>query len=332
MGCLRLTYQTSESPLKVVYRAVGESEKPGQRFISVDPLAKKYINQSPYNFCGNSPLLYRDPNGKEVVVTITQDANGDYTIILSAIIYMTGEGYTNEVQQELDKYFSADNKCSLFPDGSYTYLETASDGSINERNVKITFEIMLVPLDDPQEISKNPHLSGPAITEFLDRTDQELQNHGNNGDPSSELPDGYNIFNATLTEFRGVAYMEENWGIAGNKNASQLAVTIIHEIGHFLGFTDKYDDVKTKGVVTGSTPHTDESGECWNTDIMSTNELGKITFSKMHYRDICKYWIPQFKTEQLKQGSQDYNPGTRTMTTKSQAPIDETKTNETEGN
>lgn len=53
MGCLRLTYQTSESPLKVVYRAVGETEKPLQRFISLDPLAAKYPYNGSYNFSEN---------------------------------------------------------------------------------------------------------------------------------------------------------------------------------------------------------------------------------------------------------------------------------------
>ena len=41
------------------------------RWLSVDPLQKKYPNESPYIFSGNSPLLFKDADGKEKIITIT---------------------------------------------------------------------------------------------------------------------------------------------------------------------------------------------------------------------------------------------------------------------
>ena len=41
------------------------------RFLSLDPLQKKYPNESNYVFVGNSPLLYKDVNGEDKIVTIT---------------------------------------------------------------------------------------------------------------------------------------------------------------------------------------------------------------------------------------------------------------------
>ncbi len=38
------------------------------RWLSVDPLAAKYPDESPYSFAGNSPIVIIDPNGKEKIV------------------------------------------------------------------------------------------------------------------------------------------------------------------------------------------------------------------------------------------------------------------------
>jgi RHS repeat-associated protein len=38
------------------------------RWLSVDPLQKKYPFESPYLFSGNSPILYTDPDGREKIV------------------------------------------------------------------------------------------------------------------------------------------------------------------------------------------------------------------------------------------------------------------------
>ena len=45
------------------------------RWLSVDPLQKKYADLSPYNFAGNSPIAFYDPNGKEIIINY-KDANG----------------------------------------------------------------------------------------------------------------------------------------------------------------------------------------------------------------------------------------------------------------
>ncbi len=41
------------------------------RWLAVDPLAKKYPALTPYNFVANMPLIAIDPNGKEIVILIT---------------------------------------------------------------------------------------------------------------------------------------------------------------------------------------------------------------------------------------------------------------------
>ena len=36
------------------------------RWFGMDPLSEKYYSQSSYNYCGNSPVLFIDPNGEDV--------------------------------------------------------------------------------------------------------------------------------------------------------------------------------------------------------------------------------------------------------------------------
>jgi RHS repeat-associated protein len=44
------------------------------RFFAVDPLVLKYPNFSPYSFCINNPLLFFDPDGKDIIIAVTSMA------------------------------------------------------------------------------------------------------------------------------------------------------------------------------------------------------------------------------------------------------------------
>ena len=52
---------------------------------SVDPLAEKYYNVSPYVYCGNNPVMYIDPDGKE-----SMRANGGENFKRTGILIMAG--------------------------------------------------------------------------------------------------------------------------------------------------------------------------------------------------------------------------------------------------
>ena len=75
MGCLKLTYQNFESPLKVVYKNLSFEQNNAQRFLSVDPLASERSWVSPYNFVQNNPVNRVDPTG--ALDDWVQDADGN---------------------------------------------------------------------------------------------------------------------------------------------------------------------------------------------------------------------------------------------------------------
>jgi RHS repeat-associated protein len=72
------------------------------RWGQVDPLASNYTDYSPYNFVANNPLLYIDPNGKEIWIFFnTENEDGSTTQqkvqYKDRKLYNTnGEAYTGE--------------------------------------------------------------------------------------------------------------------------------------------------------------------------------------------------------------------------------------------
>ncbi len=50
------------------------------RWLAIDPLASKYPSISPYAFCANNPILYKDPDGREIRIAFrTQDETGAFS-------------------------------------------------------------------------------------------------------------------------------------------------------------------------------------------------------------------------------------------------------------
>jgi len=56
---------------------------------SLDPLAKKYPHLSPFNYVSSNPVIYTDPNGKEIVA---KDAKSK-ALVLSTMKYAFGENH-----------------------------------------------------------------------------------------------------------------------------------------------------------------------------------------------------------------------------------------------
>ena len=63
---------------------------------SVDPLAEKYYNVSPYAYCNNNPVMFIDPDGRDGIISIYGN-----NITISANVYLYGTGATKTVLQQM---------------------------------------------------------------------------------------------------------------------------------------------------------------------------------------------------------------------------------------
>ncbi len=78
-------------------------------WLSVDPMSDKYPSMSPYTYCGNTPVILRDPDGRDYEVVVDEDKK---TITIRATYY-TDVNSSETLQKGLDAW----NKQS----GIYSY-------------------------------------------------------------------------------------------------------------------------------------------------------------------------------------------------------------------
>ena len=109
--------------------------------MSLDPLQSKYPNLSPYNYTENNPIFLKDPDGRDAVITIT-----DNTITVSAKIYIMNNGKNKiniiEAQKSINNYWGKD----------FTY----KDESGKEYNVKFDIQVIeATGKEDKNDASKN---------------------------------------------------------------------------------------------------------------------------------------------------------------------------------
>lgn len=136
MGCLKLTYQTNDTTLKVVYGGLCESKKTAQRFYSVDPLAHKFPWQSPYCAMDNDPINRIDPDGRSGEPVIDKK-NKTITVHSNLILYggsasaALAKSTAKDIQ---DKWNAAGGKVKI--DGVEYKVKFSVKGSYNDKLTK----------------------------------------------------------------------------------------------------------------------------------------------------------------------------------------------------
>lgn len=133
------------------------------RFLSLDPLSKKFPWYSPYQFAGNKPVNSRDLDGEEEAIVILERFDDDGKAVLSVtrngnvmnnsnggqlnLIFMDKNGHTDsKLIQNLQKYDStirsivAGNETSALHDKNtptYEYSLTISQDGIKTSSAKV---------------------------------------------------------------------------------------------------------------------------------------------------------------------------------------------------
>ena len=175
------------------------------RWNNVDPLASKYIFESPYVYCHNNPLIYVDPDGRDGIIVIK---NGQINI--NANVYAYGAGANKQVISQMQSDVNSR--------WGGNFIALTSDGK-QKFNVKVNVNISLY---------EGKEKNDPSIIE-------ESWNP-NNRDNFVEIGSAAKRSYVTGGD-------EGEWRSQG-RNGLTLAQDdpAPHEVGHLLGLDDRYTD------------------------------------------------------------------------------------------
>ena len=194
------------------------------RWMNIDPLAEKFISQSPYAYVNNAPHGYAYFDGKDYLIDIVRDKKGNITgINISGTVYIQGQGASKKRAGELNS-FAKKNLESKTVDGITigVSMNYAYDESKNEKNLKIGENIL--SFDSAPEDSDN--ISHVNAAEQRNKAGRLMFLAGKTG----------TVFDS------------------GKDNN-----TVFHETLHLLGLSDRYQDDRDKKFIPeelrGTTPH-----------------------------------------------------------------------------
>ncbi len=174
------------------------------RWHSVDPLAEKHPNQSPYLFCNGNPIIYMDPDGRDGVITIKGGQ-----INITSNIYLYGAGATKAV--------AAQYQSDINSKWGGSYSAKSSNGTSFNVNVNVN-----VGLYEGKE-KNDPFI----ITESWNPTNRDNFVEVGAADKRSYVMGGD----------------EGEWRSQGRSGlALAQDDPAPHEVGHLLGLDDRYTD------------------------------------------------------------------------------------------
>lgn len=115
------------------------------RWNVVDPKADKYVAMSPFTYVANNPLILKDPDGKEIIITHKTDDSGVQTVnirVTGTLINDSGKKYTHEQMVGYASRISETIKKSY---------------SINEEKFKVNVSAEIYAQSDDNPLAKNDH-------------------------------------------------------------------------------------------------------------------------------------------------------------------------------
>ncbi|MBR6179727.1 MAG: RHS repeat-associated core domain-containing protein [Prevotella sp.] len=148
------------------------------RWDRMDPLCEKYYNVSPYAYCGNNPVRYIDPDGKDVYLIIWATNNGRFG--------HAGVAISNYKQERIK--VNGQWTTRMVPDGTYTYRDLWPGGegvgkNNYDQNISASYHNFKVSYNDILNKDVSRSEGGPADgvvkipTNFdIDRNVQEALN------------------------------------------------------------------------------------------------------------------------------------------------------------
>ena len=116
-------------------------------WLSVDPMSDKYPGVSPYVYCGNNPVVLKDPDGRDYEVVV--DNNSEHPSITIRAVYYTSKEYAEKLQEAVDYWNEQkfalvthengesrvyDIVFDLSVNSDYSSIDAASDALLNDNS------------------------------------------------------------------------------------------------------------------------------------------------------------------------------------------------------
>ena len=175
-------------------------------FLSIDPLAAKYPGLSPYAYCANNPVIFVDPDGREISFSYKYEEGQNGQSKLSGITMNVTGKVINVSSGEVDMK-SALQKIS-------SQIESSFQGEVN--GVSFNTNVNLSIANSMDEVSDNDHVFALAdISKLGDNT----------------------VAGASNQLYGKVAFIEADYfrGVWDKSIGNTGKGTAAHEFGHLLG-------------------------------------------------------------------------------------------------
>jgi len=163
------------------------------RWLSIDPLAAKYPQFSPYVFCMNNPILFVDPDGKEVVAT----SPAAMQMILNTLsnedrsyVQFNDNGHINRNVLNSANSSSGNFQALLKLANDKTVFEVNVDNKIDYKNEKgdvISQDMGLIQQGDPNDASPFSPKTGEEGWQGVTQTPGDAPNKYNSTDSNVKI-------------------------------------------------------------------------------------------------------------------------------------------------
>ena len=225
------------------------------RWLSIDPLAAKYPNLSPYNFVGNSPILFVDYDGRDYGVYVD---HANKTIIVKATFYTTRNVSNDQSQISMHNYNRAVLAGEYYENLKAQYIVKNDQGESFVYTISFDIDVRepetTVPVAhekatvDPEGNMFHAGAPGRHVTTL----------EGNRTGPTIKNIDGEIVKGYTegITELKQHVYVEG--GV--EENPKTVRTLDIHEMGHT--FTSLVRELHSQsGTFMYSDEHNARGGE-----------------------------------------------------------------------